>query len=208
MEADRAEVIFKAHWLWREVTMRARKLLVAAVSLVMVLAIPPSPAYAANLAWAPATGVNLQNDVNEAAVVEVRGHIVYTKGAVSPPYPPGWFVYAWNTHDDGVCGNIWCDPGHTVFYARLKMISGAGNLADGKDVAFWWDQRVYFGTGSFLNRHTPPEGLVFEEDGYTYDTSWSGGASGATSNQGVSYQIGVWQGGQNAWSSSTSTGAF
>jgi hypothetical protein len=167
-----------------------------------------APVVAGTLAWAPATGVNLVNDDNNAAVVEVRGHIVYTKGPLPPPYPAGWFVYAWNSHDDQVCGNAFCADGYSVFYHRLKMVSGAGNLADGIDVTFWWDTRVYLGTGTFLSQNAPPDDWLFLDDGDIFENSWSGGASGATSTQSVSYQIGAWQGGQSAWASRTSTGAL
>jgi len=181
----------------------------AFVILAMMLAV--SPAAASILAWAPATGANFTNNQTDDAVVEARGHIVYsTTSLPTPPYPPGMVSYAWNTHDSSACGNSYCDN-VSVFYYRHKCVSGGGTSMDSLEVTFHWDLRVYAGTGTFYSAHTGPnysDERTLTYDDQVYQFSWNGGTSGIVSNQSVTYKVGVWQGSAGGWSATTSTGAL
>lgn len=98
---------------------KSRAILFSALLLAMA---GPALATLPSLEWATATGVNVTNNNEGAAVVEARGHISYNK---TPGQGAGWYAYSFVDHDDEQCTNPYCDQAVTA-YMRFKALSGAG----------------------------------------------------------------------------------
>lgn len=159
------------------------------------------------------SGYKLQtgsNTVGNAATWKVGGHITYLKTPrPSPPFPAGFFDYAWPQHDSNLCSQSMCDSGLYSAMARIQAVSGAGAGILDPDILVWFDQRLFcdgvqeaanWGDGFVVN-------LRFFQDGDDWELGWNPGF-GKTTNKTFQYKVGAWQGAVIPWQAAAATPGF
>jgi hypothetical protein len=90
---------------------------------------------------------------------------------------------------------------------RIKCLTGAGTLADDKEVRVWRQQKTFYSDGT--QQGTSSSLLLrFYEDGEVFE-HWYWGPDGTVTTKTIQYEVGSLQhAGENNWTANAATPSF
>ncbi len=145
------------------------------------------------------TGVN---NLGETATWEAGGHLTYTKTLMQGgPYPPNTYQYNFAQHDDTVCGYSFCDTFTPKAYMKARVLSGAGELGDTENVAFWVQQKLFVNWVENGQNDVIRWRIYFDLD--YREREW--GPINVVTDKVVQYKVGTWQGLETEWLATAAT---